>query len=101
MVRVAQTVKLQPRPRKGESLATAFSSISLADIQWTLQNFRPILARYGYDEIYDIWVQAYRQGSQMDRVAVEGRIQAAYLRTAPTANWAEYWHRLTAAPESP
>eukprot|EP00042_Codosiga_hollandica_P054138 m.725899 g.725899 ORF g.725899 m.725899 type:complete len:151 (-) comp58849_c0_seq1:187-639(-) len=82
------------RPRRGVqySLRSSFLGLKASDVRWTLLNFRPILARYGYDEVYDIWLEALEHPETTDELVIEAKLLDAYERTLAMANWAEYWH---------
>lgn len=46
------------RAGKRDDVTNAFQKHSKRDIQYVLEHYRPLLARYGYDDMYELWLRA-------------------------------------------
>ena len=67
-----------------------YMSLDPADIGWVLDNYRPILARYGYDLLYEIWLDAIEGREQSPEVTHQSLMEAMEA-TSGVGNWGEYW----------
>ena len=67
-----------------------YMSLDPADIHWVLDNYRPVLARYGYDLLYEIWLEAI-EGREQSPDATLDNIMKAMEVTRGVGNWGEYW----------
>jgi hypothetical protein len=83
--------RLRPMKRNLLYASKVYANFTVAEVKWTLESFRPILARYGYDEIYEVWLDALEK-RVTDPVVLANRLQDTLLRTAGLANWGEYWY---------
>eukprot|EP00045_Choanoeca_perplexa_P006721 m.58112 g.58112 ORF g.58112 m.58112 type:complete len:228 (+) comp13754_c0_seq16:652-1335(+) len=50
--------QLRSQTRQKNAVSHSYLSHSVEDIRWVLDNFRPELARYGYDQLYTTWLDA-------------------------------------------
>ena len=67
-----------------------FMAIDPADIHWVLDNYKPLLARFVYDLLYEVWLDAI-EGRETDEAVTTENIKQAMLVTRGVGNWGEYW----------
>ena len=67
-----------------------YSGLDAGDIQWALDNYRPHLARYGYDVLYEAWLEAIAD-RESDDAQVTSRLLRVMAATWELGNWAEDW----------
>ena len=67
-----------------------FMAIDPADIHWVLDNYKPLLARFGYDLLYEVWLDAI-EGRETDEAVTTENIKQAMLFTRGIGNWGQYW----------
>ena len=70
-----------------------YSQLDADDIRWALDNYRPYLARYGYDVLYEAWLEARGdgEGGEGDEEAVQERLIRVMAATRELGNWGEDW----------
>eukprot|EP01147_Barroeca_monosierra_P004252 gene4252-6578_t len=74
--------------RQKNDLAHGYTRYSVEDIKWMLDNYRWILDRFGYTELYEIWLEA-ASGKLVNDDEITQRVQLAMIRTASQANWGD------------
>ena len=67
-----------------------YMALEAADIRWVLDSHRPTLARYGYDLLYEAWLEAI-EGRETSETATAENIRLAMLVTRGIGNWGENW----------
>ena len=67
-----------------------YMSLNAADVRWVLGKYRSVLARYGYDLLYEIWLDAI-EGRVTDEAVTAEQIKTAMTATRGLGNWAEHW----------
>ena len=65
-----------------------YMSLDPADIHWVLDNYRPVLARYGYDLLYEIWLEAI-EGREASEATTAAHIAKAMEVTRGQGSWGE------------
>eukprot|EP00730_Choanoeca_flexa_P019106 TRINITY_DN9320_c0_g1_i3.p1 TRINITY_DN9320_c0_g1~~TRINITY_DN9320_c0_g1_i3.p1 ORF type:complete len:365 (+),score=39.33 TRINITY_DN9320_c0_g1_i3:431-1525(+) len=50
--------QLRAQTRKKHDVSHSYKSHDAKDIRWILETFRPELERYGYDQLYETWLEA-------------------------------------------
>jgi hypothetical protein len=63
------------------------AQFSVADIEWVLSTHRPLLARFGYDQLYEAWLAA--AAGHYNNTELEVHVRRIMKRTAETATWGE------------
>ena len=66
-----------------------YMAIKAEDIHWVLDNYKPLLARFGYDLLYEVWLDAI-EGHITETVAAAQIMQLMKV-TRGLGNWGEYW----------
>lgn len=82
--------------RKKDDVSQNYKKYSLADIEWTLSEYGTVLQRYGYDEVYRIWIDSKKNGLP-DQVTLD-RVKEAMRTTRSFANWGELWTKVGKVP---
>ena len=67
-----------------------YMSLHASDVRWVLETYRPILSRFGYDLLYEIWLDAI-EGRVTDESATAEQIKKAMAATRGLGNWGEHW----------
>ena len=67
-----------------------YMSLSASDVKAALKDYRPILSRYGYDLLYEVWLDAI-EGREADEAVTADQIQQVMAITRGMSNWGEYW----------
>ena len=58
-----------------------------ADIQWVLDEYRPLLRRFGYDQLYEAWLAG--AAGAFNASTLQDHVRTIMHNTAETANWGE------------
>eukprot|EP00056_Hartaetosiga_gracilis_P015096 m.241256 g.241256 ORF g.241256 m.241256 type:complete len:364 (-) comp19463_c0_seq1:1112-2203(-) len=95
LMRVATVDRLQAYKRKQfgaptkqkDDLAHNWSKYNVEDIQWVLDNYRPLLERLGYAQLYNVWLAAH--GGDMSEEDITRKVQKVMRNTALSGNWGD------------
>ena len=67
-----------------------YLSLSASEIREALADYRPVLARYGYDLLYEVWLDAI-EGREADEAVTAEQIKHVMAITRGMSNWGAYW----------
>eukprot|EP00048_Salpingoeca_helianthica_P001092 m.46514 g.46514 ORF g.46514 m.46514 type:complete len:358 (-) comp11140_c0_seq2:30-1103(-) len=95
LLRVSSVPRLQSYRRKQTGAQTrhrddvfnSFKKYAPEDIQWVLTQHRELLARFGYDQLYEAWLAA--AAGRYNTTELEAHVHRIMKMTAETATWGE------------
>ena len=87
--------QMNPRLHPDKSLSSheffsreMYMSLEASDLRWILATHRPMLARYGYDLLYEVWLEAI-EGRETDEAVTARLIERVMAATRGLGSWGE------------
>jgi hypothetical protein len=70
-----------------------------AELRWTMHAYQPLLARFGYDKLYQLWLSALVDTTSPPSVAFADRLRGVYEETRGTGSWSDDWSPYAPTPD--